>query len=394
MMLLINTASFHNKADQVSMEEMPGGRAILLSSPELHIYTVEISPVNAGRRDAEISARLKSRYPGNLDEAVICYSLGRIRRDKEQPYRRATVFLMDKETLAAYMKTGKPLVPGLALLETAFRCMKKREVKDKPVLAVFIGKTRIEAAFFEDRELKKHIGARINTGEAADGIPFFSLLRTLRDDSENSGMMVLIVPRETNTAYDDPGTEQLLEMFPKNRIIGFEKTLHKLKIKKVSVFRKPAGKPLRFLAAPLLTAACFFLLSAFRNFGAGLGNELKALEVQKAEYLRNREETERLLGEISERKSREEMNTERTVGAIEVYTVIGEINSRLAGAWVRSLSIDGDRFTLEAEGADSIAVLRGLEQSGRFYNLALHQAFPSELRGERFGISGRVYHEE
>jgi hypothetical protein len=392
MMLLFNTGSFHNNANPVSGDELPGGRAVLLSSPDLHVYTVEIPPVNGGRRDAEISARLKSRYPGNLDAAAVCYTLGRVRRDKEQPYRRATVFLMDKETLTAYRETGKLLVPSLAVLEAAFRGMERRETRGKPVLVVFINKTCMEAACFEDRELKEYICARIKSGENADEVPAFSLLRTLCGDSQSDGMAVLLIFRETNKADKDPGTEKLLEMFPKSKIISFDKTLGKLNTKKASVFGKAAKKPIRFLAALLLPAACFFLLSAFRSFGVSAGNELKILEVQKAEYLRNKEETERLLNEIAEQKSLIEMNAVRTGGGIEVYAVIGEIHSRLAGAWVRSLAVDGDRFTLEAEGADSIVVLRGLEQAGCFYNLALHQALPSESRGEQFTISGRIYH--
>lgn len=391
-MLLFNTGSFHNNADPVSGEELPGGRAVLLSSPDLHIYTVEIPPVNGGRRDAEVSAQLKSRYPGNLDTAAVCYTLGRVRRDKKQPYRRATVFLMDREALAAYRETGKPLVPNLAVLEAVFRGMGRRETRGKSVLVVFINKTRIEAACFKDRELKEYISARIKSGESADEVPAFPLLRTLCGDSESGGMAVLLIPWETNTADKEPGTEKLLEMFPNGKIISFDKAIRKLNIKKASVFGRTAKKPLRFIAALLLPAACFFLLSAFRSFGVSAGKELKILEAQKSEYLRNKEETERLLSEIAERKSLIEKNAVRAGSGLEVYAVIGEIHSRLAGAWVRSLSIDGDRFTLEAEGADSIVVLRGLEQAGCFHNLALHQAFPSEQRGERFTISGRIYH--
>jgi hypothetical protein len=393
MMLLVNTGPFQDNFRPVSGEELPGGKALALSAPDLHVHVLAIPPVSGGRRDEEIKSQLLSRYPGDLEDTAVCYTLGRIRRDKESPYRTAAVFLMDSKTLAAYRAAGKTIIPLLAVLEAGFRGMKGQAGRGKPVLIVFLSKIRLEAARFEDGELRGYVTFGIHAGETAEEVLSLPLVHTLYEDTEANDMPVLLISREDDTAEEDSKTKKLRDVFPNCGIIAFDKLIPAINIKKSSIFGASAKKPegFRSFIILLLLASLFLLFGIFRNFGARARHELQILESVKTEKLRNKSEAEKILEEIAAHEKIKEKDAASNGDEAGIYTVIEEIHACLAGAWVRSLNIDEDRFSLEAEGADSVTVLQGLEKAGCFYNAVLHQAFPSAFRGERFSISGRIH---
>jgi hypothetical protein len=72
------------------------------------------------------------------------------------------------------------------------------------------------------------------------------------------------------------------------------------------------------------------------------------------------------------------------------YGIIAGIQGCLSGGWIRSLVIQGENFDLEAEGADSIAVLQSLQATGFFGELSLRRASESPVSGDLFLISGRT----
>jgi hypothetical protein len=78
---------------------------------------------------------------------------------------------------------------------------------------------------------------------------------------------------------------------------------------------------------------------------------------------------------------------------ISAYRIIGEIYSSLNGAWIRSFTLQGDRFDFEAEGRDSSETVNAIRQSRLFSGVTLREFVPSTIAGDRFVISGTVNHE-
>jgi hypothetical protein len=253
----------------------------------------------------------------------------------------------------------------------------------------------IEAARFEGRELRGYIAV-----ETA-GTPFSPAL-----PGESGPLPALIIPWETGG--EGPYVEALEKDCREHRVVPLGDLLPDLNVKKAAIF-KPQGKTGRQSRAASITSktsatSIISILSitgllllnsisvmlSLRILSEKAGANLAELEGMHREMVRYQPEAESLLREIGELREREAAPA--APEKQNPYTIIAEIQSRLAGAWVRSFSLQEDRFSLDAEGADSLRVLENLRDSPYLSDIVLHQAAPSALRGELFSISGGVRH--
>jgi hypothetical protein len=216
-------------------------------------------------------------------------------------------------------------------------------------------------------------------------------LRELSNQSRTITLEDLLRSMDFMRGFIPTSRRSVTELKPE-QAPGYEPRL-RINIRKSAIFR-PREKPGRRRAALLLLFLVngLSLLASLRILSAKAETRLRELQKLRMELVRYQPESEDILRRIAELKNQHEQKTVRR--EFDPYALMAEINLNLTGAWIRSLTIDEDQFTLEAEGTDSIGVLQGLEQSGCFYGVTLHQAFPSTFRGERFSISGRIYHGE
>jgi hypothetical protein len=388
-MLLVNADSFQDADQTVSLNsrEFPGGRALLALPPDLQVYILEVPMLKPRRRDAVIRSQLRSRCPCDPDSAAIDYTLGRIRREGKHSCQRVAVYAMESAVHAAYRAANKLIIPGTAVLETGYRRIPVRETRDKPALVLFLSPCRLEAARFEGGEMTRHISAEITANTLC-----LSLIAGLYSETEIVDMPVLTI---IQGAENDPApTVKLRQTSVRDRFIALEDLIPAINVKKSAIFRPERKKEQRRTAMALallfLLAGGGMLLGSLKNLSAKAETNLEALRKARTELTQYESEAERLIREIAAFKTADAAAAAfRDTGP---YALLSEIHSRLSGAWVLSLVIEEERFSLEAEGTDSIAVVQGLGESGVFYNVALGQASPSAERGERFTITGRIRH--
>lgn len=133
----------------------------------------------------------------------------------------------------------------------------------------------------------------------------------------------------------------------------------------------------------LLSIGFFFQSSA-------TAKEEKARRIRR-EYESRKNEIVRIESLLAEIKS-----IEKAVEAGESslfpdpYSVLSEIQGRLLGSWLRSMTLRDGAFQFEAEGGDALAVFNAFKASPMFTDIQLHQSSRSEVKGELFTISGGI----
>jgi cell division protein FtsB len=388
-MLLVNVDSFQDSNQTVSLNvrELPGNKALLALPPDLQVYILEVPALKPKHRDAAIRSQLRSHCPGDPDSAALDYAPGRIRRDGEHSCQRVAVYAMDSAVHAAYQAANKVIIPGTAILETGYRRIPARETRNAAALVLFLSSDRFEAARFEDGEITRHISAEIT----ANTLPY-SLIASLYSEAEIVDMPVLTIIQGEE---DDPiPTVKLREMSAQDRFIALEDLIPAINVRKSAIFKPKRNTERRRTAMALtllfLLAGNATLLGSLKALSAKAETQLEGLQKAWAEMTQYKPEAEKLTREIAEFKTADAAAL--AFRDTDPYVLLGEIHSRLSGAWIRSLVIEETRFSLEAEGTDSIAIVQGLGQSGFFYNVTLSQASPSAIQGERFTITGRIKH--
>jgi hypothetical protein len=382
--------------------ELPGSGAILVSPRNVPAFLIRIPRLREKHREGAIRFRLRSLYPGDAAGAELDYML--LPGASPAPDQGVLVFARDKAAAEKYRHPRKALVPGIALMILALK--KYRPGKDdrksddgkgdsktddkatdkvdgSAVLVMFITPGWIEAARFEGRELRGYIAVE----KAGAAPPFFPA--ALSAPGESGPPPTLLILWEAGG--EEPYVEALGKACGEHRVIPLGDLLPDLNVKRAAIF-KPRGKPGRRSGAAtvLLLLNSISVLFSLRMLTGKAEANLAKLEGMHREMVRYQPEATAILREIGELRER------AAVAAVpekqDTYALIAEIQSRLAGAWVRSFSLQKDRFSLDAEGADSLGVLEGLRGSPYLYDIVLHQAAPSSLRGESFSISGSVRH--
>ncbi|GHT79606.1 hypothetical protein FACS1894130_08800 [Spirochaetia bacterium] len=394
-------------ADCVGYAVMIHNRPAVMVSPlDIQTYILQIPVLNKRRREEAIRLQLRTRYPGDAGSAEIDYFLFANHRDENNaPCHRVVVFLANKITGGGYQNKKTPLIPGIVLMLAAVKIFNpvkeknsntanlnstgKTEPASKSALVMIITPDWIEAAGFKNREITGHAAAK-RTGV----YPPFPLLATLCPEQDSSQTPALIILKDIPAA--DTYVSAICGQFMESRIIDIDDIISEINIKRSTIFRYRNTRQKvnrKWITAPLIIIQVLSLLLALHFLTVKAEDYHTVLEKTYREQTRYHEEEDKLLAEIGELENREASPAAEVPQLPDPYSLISEIRSRLPDVLIHSIIIQGERFNLEAEGADSIHSLNALRDSRYFFGITLHQTTPSKRGGERFSISGGIRHE-
>jgi hypothetical protein len=378
-------------------------RALLISPLDIQAFPMNIPPLKKTDREKIIRSRLKTLYPGNPGDTVFEYALsGGKRRSGQEAQDTLMVFAADKEIYELYRRTGKSLIPGTAIMSLG-----AAKIKAPSKLVILLGPAWAEAIRFDSNEISGYVSAPRDTDTAG-----LAWLSPLYAEAEADTLPVIIIedPRGDHTGPGDgslggpngePGGgprdgagDELRGLFAKSVSMRIAEAAEGLNIKRARIFYgRGEGRNFNHkrLISVLLILNCASLAFSLRLVSSIRGKELVRLQEIGREQAGYAREAERLQKEIAEIRGR--LFREQAHQGPAVYAIISEIDACLSNARIRNLIIQADSFSLEAEGADSIAALRALRGSAYFSGIILHQAAPSKTGGEQFSISGKVRHE-
>lgn len=376
------------KDESASIPSSPPGDLMLLVSPlDVHVYTLDIPPLKSEHVEGAVRFRLRTLFPGNPEDTEVDWIPGSC--GLRVPAHRTPnadgkiiAFAVSCATLADLRARGLQLVAGLTILSRLGPIPKTEGITEARILAA---PEWIESAVFSGGVCVRHFSAPIS--HARD------FARSLKKDLPQEDTRVAFV----SACLNDDERTKLMDTFKaaglQPTIGDLDQALSEISAPYVSLFPppRPAPRLLARHATACLVALNLFAAAAFLDrLAVTREHELEPL---KREYEAKRNEIERaeaLRGQI-ERIERELGTAGRL--SPDPYSVIAELNARLKGSWLRSLTIRDGSFQIEAEGGDALAVLATLRASPLFANVSLKQAVPSESRGELFSITGEVRHD-
>jgi hypothetical protein len=316
-------------------------------------------------------------YPGSPEDTVFDYILaGGKRRGEQKPYYKAIVFATERGIYELYRETGKSLIPGIALLARG-----AKKIKAPSKVVILLTPQWAEAARFDNNEMSRYVSG--HTGKERAEI---SLISPLYTEAEADTLPVIII--------EDPETDHagLRCLFKNSVSIPLGEISGGVKRGRI-FYRQGKGRRInhRLIISALIILNCLSAALSLRFVSGRMEAELIRLRNIRTEQAAYKKEAEKLEKEIADISGRLSADTERQRHSI--YEIISEIDLCLANARIQNLTIQEETFNLEAEGADSIGVLRALGRSNYFYDINLHQAAPLISGGEQFSISGRLNHE-
>ncbi|MDR0451796.1 MAG: hypothetical protein LBH15_01985 [Treponema sp.] len=357
--------------------------AVLLSPLEVQTDILHLPPLPQKQREKAVRRELRSRYPGNADTACVEYFfLPQNRKKTAGRTRPLAAFTAGPETGLRLREARGPVLPGLAFLLAGRRCAGKDSD-----LALLLTPEWIEAASFSGGELADYSAAGI-TGIKSSGPPL-EFLEGPRSKTGTEDRRVTIILKDTDENADC--VQSLRRHFADHRITGIGDLWDKVSIRRYAVFRRKTAGPNKKAAVLLLAFYGVFLFLALALATARAEKSAARLGRNYDELKARHDENGRLLAEI---EALENPGAERgKAGPPDPYAVIAEIHRRIRGANFRSITIQGERFSFEAEARDALSLFRELEQSPRFTGVTLHQTAPASADSELFSVSGRVLHE-
>jgi hypothetical protein len=372
-MLLVNNTIAFNKTGSAMM--MGNKAAVLLSPLEIQTDILHLPPLPQKQREIAIRRELRSRYPGNTDTADIDYFL-------LPQSRSVAVFTAEQETGLRYREKQGPVIPGLAFLLAGQRAMGK----DRSQI-LLVTPDWIETASFIKGELTEHFAIpRKNAASPPD------LFENLPAEAE-SGMIILRDQDET-----DDYILSLKQRYVNPRIINISDLFQEINVRKCTVFRRKNVNRFSInkkTAASLPVVYGLFLLLSIVILTAKAENSMAVLEQTYDENKSYHDEMEMLLAEIKALENPESgADSNQDSGMLpDPYTIVAEIHSRIRGAQIHSIIIQGEKFSFEAESQDALRLLKGLGDSPYFTNITLHQTVPLSADKEQFSVSGRIRNE-
>ncbi|MDR2053612.1 MAG: PilN domain-containing protein [Treponema sp.] len=389
-MLLVNNAVSPVKPASAMM---PGNKpAVLLSSLEVQTDILRLPRLPRKQREKTVRRELRSRYPGNADNAdVECFPLPQSRKERAEKIRPLAVFTAEPETGLRYREKRGPVIPGLAFLLAG-----QRSAGKESDLILLVTPDWVDAASFTEGGLVQH-----STIMRKNLSPPFDLLENLRAKTETEKQeslkkeSVLIILKDTDETDDYVRT--LKQHYPDHRIMGIGDLCNKINIRSCAVFRGKktekafSGKNAKKAAAFLPAVYGLSLFLSLAIVTAKAENNAAALKRTYDERKALHDKGEMLLAEIAALENPGPAQNDAEYP--DPYTLTAEIYGRIRGAQIHSITIQGDKFSLEAEARDALRLVRELEQSPCFTGVTLHQTMPSSADREQFSVSGRIRHE-
>ncbi|MDR2784744.1 MAG: hypothetical protein LBB83_02400 [Treponema sp.] len=365
--------------------------AVLLSSLEVQTDILRLPRLPRKQREETVRRELRSRYPGNTDNAdVECFPLPQSREEKAKKIRPLAVFTAEPETGLRYREKRGPVIPGLAFLLAA-----RRYAGKESDLILLVTPDWVDAASFMGEGLAEH-----STITRKIVSPPFDLLENLRVKTKTEKQSpVLIILKDTDET--DDYIQSLKRHYADHRIVGIGDLCDKVNIHRCAVFRgKKPGKTLPDKNAK--KAVAFLLavygLSLFLSLAILTAKAESSAAVLKHTYDERKalhDESEMLLAEIAAFENPDSISGSEQDDSefCDPYAVAAEIHNRIRGARIHSIIIQGEKFSFEAEARDALRLIRELEQSPYFTGITLHQTVPSSADREQFSVSGRIRHE-
>ncbi|MDR2246927.1 MAG: hypothetical protein LBE17_09745 [Treponema sp.] len=386
-MLLVNNAAPLGKPVSTMM---PGNKpAVLLSSLEVQTDILRLPRLSRKQREKTVRREIRPRYPGNTDNADIeCLPLPRSRKERAEKIWPLVVFTAEPETGLRYREKRGPVIPGPALLLAG-----KKYAGKESDLVLLVTPDWIDAAFFAGEELAEYstIGRR-------GACPPFDFIENIRAKTGTEKLgPVLIILKDTDET--DDYVQKLKRYYTDNRIIGAGDLRDKINIRRCAVFRgkktKAAfpGKSVKKAAAFLPVFYGLFLFLSLAIVTTKAENNAVLLKRTYDERKARHDESETLLAEIAALENPDPGPGADGTDFPDPYALIAEIYRCIRGARIHSIAIQGEKFSLEAEGRDALRLIRELEQSPCFTGITLHQTMPSQADREQFSVSGRIRHE-
>ena len=386
MLFVNNAVSLAKPASAMRMGNKP---VVLLSSPEVQTDILRLPRLPRKQREKTVRRELRSRYPGNTDNADMeCFPLPRSRKDRAEKVRPLAVFTAEPETGLRYREKREPVIPALAFLLAG-----QKSAGKESDLVLLVTPDWVDAASFMGEGLMEH--SAISRKSAS---PPFDLLESLRAKTETEKRgPVLIILKDTDET--DDYVQSLKQHYADHRIIDASVLYGTINIRKWAVFRGKKtekafpGKNAKKAAAFLLAVYGLSLLLSLAIVTARAENSAIILKQPYDERKSLREEGEMLLAEIAALENPDSGSTRDEAGCPDPYTLVSEIHDRIRGARIHSIIIQGEKFSFEAEARDALRLIRELEQSPYFTGITLHQTAPSSADREQFSVSGRIRHE-
>ncbi|MDR0710289.1 MAG: hypothetical protein LBF77_09505 [Spirochaetaceae bacterium] len=382
MLFVNNTAPLSKPVSAMMLGNKP---AVLLSSLEVQTDILRLPRLPRKQREKTVRREIRPRYPGNTDNADIEYlPLPRSRKERAEKIWPLAVFTAEPETGLRYREKRGSIIPGLAFLLAGQKYAGKESD-----LVLLVTPDWIDAAFFAGEELAEYstIGRR-------GAFPPFDFIENLRAKTgmEKRGP-VLIILKDTDET--DDYVQNLKRHYTDNRIIGAGDFRDKINIRRYAVFHGKKtketfpGKNVKKAAAFLPVFYGLFLFLSLTIVTAKAENNAALLKRTYDERKARHDESETLLAEITalENPGLDGM------GFPDPYALIVEIHRCIRGARIHSITIQGEKFSLEAEARDALRLIRELERSSYFTGITLHQTMPSQADWEQFSVSVRIRHE-
>jgi hypothetical protein len=371
-------------------------QAFLISPLEIPVYILELPVIKETFIEGEISKQLKTLYPGAPENTVMDYKIyqtgnrnrhTRVNTAGKTGLQTAAVFVCSRPVYEIYKNLKRPLIPGIALMAEGMR-----NFGEGKLLAVLCTPQWIEAAFFENRMIRRYGSCPMGSGghDGSGGLPLTLIAPFLTGPESREIPALFIIAgsgEEQNTQ-----TKKLLNQLL-NRVIDINigDIIIKGKVKNLGIFNDNRTRSLirsRRSIKVLTVLNCVSLFFSLHLVSTEIKLEHSRLENYYHEQSRRKNKAEVLEKEIKELLSRQ--TRENQDQGYNPYEIISQIRNCLSGAWIKSMVIQDKNFNIEAEGTDSIGVLQSLQTSGYFNELTVHQAQPSKNLGEQFTISGRV----
>jgi hypothetical protein len=357
-------------------------RAFLVSPLEMPAYLLELPDIKEALLEGEIRSRLKTLYPGAPEDTEIDYTL--CPRDKKTASLTAVAYASSRRISAMCRGLRRPLVPGAAVMRLA-----AGRAGPGSVLCVIAAEEWIEAAFFEGARMLSY--GSCPASSAASGELPFSFIASLGRGGESGQVAALFIRAGLSGDRGEKTEKALLQFFGNVASFDINEVVPRGKLKNLGIFNDSRRRSLerhRRSAGALLLLNCVSLLVSLHIVSGRTRLELSRLEKQEQEQRQALDRAKALEREIAELPAKG--RAENPGGEADPYAIIAGLQRCLSGGWIQSLVIQGDNFDLEAEGADSIAVLQSLQQSGAFSELTLRRASESPVAGDQFLISGKA----
>jgi hypothetical protein len=368
-------------------------QAFLISPLEIPVYILELPAIKETLIEGEIGKQLKALYPGSPENTVMDYKIyrpgnrnrnARVSAAEEPGLQTAAVFVCSRPGYEIYKNLKRPLIPGIALMAEGMR-----KFGEGTLLTLLCTPQWIEAAFFENRVIRRYGSCPTGSG-GPEGLPL-TLIAPFLTGPEPRDIPALFITAGSGEEQNVK-IKKLLNQFL-NRVIDIDigEIIIKEKVKNLGIFNDNKTRSLirsRRSIKALTALNCVSLLLSLHLVSAEIKLGHSRLEKYYHEQSRRQDKAEGLEMEIKELLSRQ--TRENQDRGYNSYEIISQIRNCLSGAWIKSLVIQDENFSIEAEGTDSIEVLQSLQASGYFDGLTIHQAQPSKSSGEQFTISGRA----